>query len=428
MEDVSDSALEKLRGLESSEPESSESLLPGDIALLSERSTPIPADLPKWYHRSRPRFWGFDSKKDDFEIRPPARSSLAKKRRRRRRLRICLIIAVVLLFLGSAAGVTYVSLVGALIRRLSPARPHNGLQHVLENWKEPTAAGPYRFDWRDDFSRDVVPKNCHSHNDYWRDVPLYQALAAGCVGVEADIWLMQDGELRVSHTWRSIRTERTLRNLYLDPLANILTNRNVSVASTEAKEVGVFEVDPNISVILLIDFKDNGEAIWPVLMEQLQPLHEKGWLTYYNGQEVVKGPLTIVGTGETPFERIQQNNTDRIIFYDAPLDDISNPIYTSANSYYASVKMRKAISTLWLNRISRAQQETLQRQINAAAAKGLVSRYWGTPSWPISLRTKIWFTLSEMGVGILNVDELDGATRWDWNWCVVAGLSLCGNR
>jgi hypothetical protein len=34
-----------------------------------------------------------------------------------------------------------------------------------------------------------VPVGCHSHNDYWRRVPLYSALQAGCIGVEADVWL-----------------------------------------------------------------------------------------------------------------------------------------------------------------------------------------------------------------------------------------------
>lgn len=32
-----------------------------------------------------------------------------------------------------------------------------------------------------------------------------------------------------------------------------------------------------------------------------------------------------------------------------------------------------------------------------------------------------------LGVGMLNVDDLVSATRWNWDWCVVAGLVLCGN-
>ena len=34
----------------------------------------------------------------------------------------------------------------------------------------------------------IIPKAFHSHNDYWRPLPFYSALAAGAVSVEADVW------------------------------------------------------------------------------------------------------------------------------------------------------------------------------------------------------------------------------------------------
>ena len=321
----------------------------------------------------------------------------------------------------------YISFVGALIHRLNPPRVVSGLQKIVDNWKEPSSNGAHAFDWRDDFSRDIVPKNCHSHNDYWRSVPLYEALAAGCVSVEADVWLTADQELLVSHSWSSTKTERTLRSLYLDPLTNIFTNRNASIASIEEKETGLFDADPNVSTILLIDFKNDGHKIWPVLLSQLRPLRERGWLTYFNGEKVVQGPLTIVGTGNTPFDLVKENNTNRYVFFDAPLDDISKPEYTTENSYYASVQLRKAIGRLWMNKLKSNQVDIIKTQIKAAADKGLVSRYWDTPSWPISLRDKLWFTLTENDVGMLNVDDLVSATRWNWNWCIVARFNLCGN-
>jgi hypothetical protein len=30
------------------------------------------------------------------------------------------------------------------------------------------------------------------------------------------------------------------------------------------------------------------------------------------------------------------------------------------------------------------------------------------------------------GTGMLNVDALESAGRWDWDFCVVAGFVLCG--
>jgi hypothetical protein len=321
----------------------------------------------------------------------------------------------------------YFSLVATLVHRLNPPEHLSGLQHIVDTWKEPDENGAFGFEWREDFSRGIVPKNCHSHNDYWRSVPLYEALAAGCVGIEADVWLTDDEELLVSHSWETAKQDRTLRSLYLDPLTRIFNKLNVSTASTEDKKIGFFESDPNSSVILLIDFKNDGHDIWPVLLSQLQPLREKGWLTYYNGDELVQGPLTIVGTGNTPFELVQQNSTNRFIFFDAPLLDISNVLYNATNSHYASVQMNKAIGRVMFNKLKGSQVELLRKQIEAATEKGLKSRYWDTPAWPITLRDKVWMKLEELGTGMLNVDDLVSATRWNWNWCTVAGLNLCGN-
>ncbi|KAF2191142.1 hypothetical protein K469DRAFT_556725 [Zopfia rhizophila CBS 207.26] len=380
----------------------------------------------KWYHHGGSKSFKSLISVREWRSRPSKGVDLERRRRRKALVRKLFIVLGVLGCFGIVVAITYVSFVGALISRLEPPKVSSGLQHIVDNWNEPDAAGAYKFEWRDEFSRDIVPKSCHSHNDYWRSVPTYEALAAGCVGIEADIWLTDDNELLVSHAWKSTKRERTLRSLYLDPLTNIFENRNVSTASAENKEVGVFDADPNASVVLLIDFKNDGHKIWPILLSQLQPLREKGWLTYFNGTKVVPGPLTVVGTGNTPFELVQANNTNRYVFFDAPLNDISNPSYTVENSYYASVQMSKAIGRIWFNRLTAGQVDTLKKQIKAAADKGLKSRYWDTPSWPISLRDKVWFTLTENDVGMLNVDDLISATRWNWNWCVIAGFTLCG--
>jgi hypothetical protein len=320
---------------------------------------------------------------------------------------------------------TYVSLVHALITRLSPPTPRSGLQRIASGWREPDSRGPYTFPWPEDFSRDITPVNCHSHNDYWRAVPLYDALAAGCVSIEADVWLQGNGELLVGHSKSALNPFRTLRSLYLDPLANILIHRGVSKTSGSSLKTGVFEKDANSSITLLIDIKTDGHETWLAVLSQLEPMYKSGWLTHFDGKKVVRGPLTVVGTGNTPFDDLIANSTDRYIFFDAPLLDIANASYTTENSYYASTALKPAIGRLWFNTISGKQVDTLKTQIKAAADKGLMSRYWDTPSWPISLRQKVWTTLTDNGVSMLNVDDLVSATRWNWNWCVIAGLPLC---
>lgn len=74
-----------------------------------------------------------------------------------------------------------------------------------------------------DATRDVRPIPCHSHNDYWRRVPLFDAIHWGCTGVEADVWLFDgNDELLVGHSSTSLSPARTLRSLYVDPLVELL--------------------------------------------------------------------------------------------------------------------------------------------------------------------------------------------------------------
>jgi hypothetical protein len=293
----------------------------------------------------------------------------------------------------------------------------------------------------------VIPINCHSHNDYWRRIPLYEALAYGCTGVEADVWLFSD-ELFVGHNTNALAQGRTFRSMYVDPLVDILDRQNLANDFTEttANKNGVFETAPSQTLVLLVDFKNNGTAIFPLVSSQISAFREKGYLSYFNGNETIYGPITIVATGNAPFDLITANSTYRDIFFDAPLDrmyqspdngnadtqleDQSLPVarksgqgtvgvsstshFDSTNSFYASVSFKKSIGFLWFGRITPTQIDLIRGQIKGARERGLKPRYWGTPSWPIGLRNKVWRMLIDEGVEYLNGDDLRGLTRGDW--------------
>ncbi|KAF1957916.1 hypothetical protein CC80DRAFT_491243 [Byssothecium circinans] len=303
-------------------------------------------------------------------------------------------------------------------------------------------------------TRDVTPIHCHSHNDYWRKVPLYEALRWGCTGVEADVWLFDD-ELFVGHNTNELTRERTFRSMYVDPLMRILdlqntVNKNFTT-SGDATKYGVYEVDPMQTLVLLVDFKNNGHDIYPFVSEQLARFRSKGYLSYFDGNTTVPGPITIVATGNAPFDLITANTTYRDIFFDAPLDrmheepslsptivDINAELHRLApptikredgqgsvgtdenshfdltNSYYASVNFGASIGWLWFGRISDAQLKLIRGQIQGAKKRGLKARYWSTPKWPIGLRNKVWKVLVEEGVDYLNGDDLKAMTTMNW--------------
>lgn len=341
--------------------------------------------------------------------------------------------------------------------------------------------------WPTDATADKHPIHCHSHNDYWRKVPLYSAINFGCSSVEVDVWLV-DGELYVGHRRLTLTSKRTLRNLYIDPLLRLLQMQNPSSPfysdanyPSDQNEGfplnGVFDTHPSQTLVLLIDFKSYGPDVWWELQSQLSPLREQGYLTYFNGTDIVERPVTVVGTGEAPFEWLTANKTYREVFFDAPLaaladhsflwpnpnhpqdpskasinrvpapDDASSEIgsnleptiyeereedrkpsvarvwdmtdedhllYNRTNSYYASVSFTGSIGRIWGSRLSQDQLQMIRSQIRGAHRLGLKVRYWGIPQWPIGLRNHIWHILIREGADILSVDDLYGATRTDW--------------
>lgn len=384
-------------------------------------------------------------------------SNCCRRRCRKPRLSRCLLFPVlgcfimlgIIQFIIIACGIV-ISFFSDDLDRLSILR-----------WQHEERLGTNISHWPTDFSRDIIPVGCHSHNDYWRPVPLFSAVKAGCIGVEADVWLFDD-DLYVGHTTSSLTPQRTFRNLYIDPLMRMLEKQNPITElhpTVDQPLQGVFDTDPSQSLVLLIDFKTDGEATWDAVVAQLLPLRDRGYLTYFNGTEVAKGPITVVGTGNTPFNMVVANSTYRDIFFDAPLEkladhddtksvlshepgdripdderviagqstenvgqglsglsgaDIGPGTFNWTNSYYASVSFRQSIGFPWLFRLSEGQMDKIRAQVRGAHRHGLKVRYWELPSWPRSLRNHIWTVLVREGVDILNVDDLQSATREDW--------------
>lgn len=315
-----------------------------------------------------------------------------------------------------------------------------------------------------DFTRDIIPIPCHSHNDYWRRVPLFSALRAGCTGVEADVWLF-DNDLYVGHNTASLTRNRTFQSLYINPLVEILKNQNPETEFYNKTNHGVFDTDPGKSLTLLVDLKTSGAETWPWVLEQLQPLREKGWLSFVENDTLHTRPVTVVGTGNTPFDVLTTNSTYRDAFFDAPLDEMWEPQqvsediknrpkfddslpgerldeegsaeenlptkplgdagqgksgtlptdeYNELNSYYASVSFGKAVGRMWRGRLSPKQMKIIRGQVRGAHRRGLKARYWDLPSWPLGLRNHVWDVLIREGVDMLNVDDLRGASKQVW--------------
>lgn len=324
--------------------------------------------------------------------------------------------------------------------RVSP--PPNDFSRISSLWEEPDDAIPLidYYSGRRKHSK-IAPLPCHSHNDYWRKVPFFEAISYGCASVEADVWLPPPSEplrqefgediinieLQVGHSLDSLTYERTLDSLYLRPLFRMLYER---WSPEDGSTSGIFESSPSTTLVLLIDFKPSEDiyAVWRALQIHLIIFRDYHWLTYWDNEKNkrVTGPLTIVTTGDAPFDEIVASPFNDV-FYDAPLDKLTtDDRYNASNSYYASASLSNLAGKLMLGRsLNDAQTDKVESYTGLAEEKGLVARVWDIPSWPVATRNKIWEQLLGAGVGVLNVDDFGTATKRDWRLCKIAGIELC---
>ena len=188
-----------------------------------------------------------------------------------------------------------------------------------------------------------------------------------------------DGELYVGHSRASLTDERTLASLYINPLLDILSHQNPTTSFHPNGNMtidGVFDTTPEQSLVLLIDFKTPGPELWPHVLSALEPLRARNYLTHQDGDQMIDGPVTVVGTGNTPFELVSSKsaNPHHDIFFDAPLgqmwggeearqaltnssskdrsQSIDQDRYNRSNSYYASASFANAIGYPWQGQLT----------------------------------------------------------------------------
>lgn len=284
-----------------------------------------------------------------------------------------------------------------------------GISHSLQNILDNTD-GSDLYTYPTDLTRGIVPKPIHSHNDYWRDLPFWTALSVGCISIEADVWLY-NGTLYVGHERSALSESRTFESLYINPIMDVLNRENPSSAFVTGRtKNGLYDGYSGRSVYLWVDVKTDGPSTFPVVVQALQPLRDAGYLTVANDSRITSGPITVIGTGNTPLDQIE-GVSPRDYFFDADLAllNTTQVNITSDISPIASTQFSKWVGPVIGGDLNDTQLALIQAQLQTAAARGIKGRYWSTPAWPISTRNAVWTTLLEQGVGLINADDLESA-------------------
>lgn len=278
------------------------------------------------------------------------------------------------------------------------------------------ATTPGHFQYPTQFTQDIVPKPIHSHNDYWRDAPLFRALSFGVASVEADVWLINQ-TLFVGHEKAALTENRTFASLYVDPLTQILAAMNPQDSFTvnQSSPNGVFDTASDIPLQLLVDIKTDGVETLPAVLKALEPLRSAGYLTTFANGTLTQSVITVVGTGNSPLAQVKALEP-RDYFFDAPLDQLNdsslNTTWDATLSPLASTDYEVVVGWSGIGDISEAQRNNLTTLVNDAHSRGIKARLWDTPGWPISARDNVWRALMDNGIDWLNADDLEAASQF----------------
>ncbi len=223
----------------------------------------------------------------------------------------------------------------------------------------------------------------HSHNDYWRARPLWDALECGFCSVEVDIFLHDDA-LKVGHEWRELRAERTLQSLYLEPLRH----------RARQYRGAIYPDAPSFQ--LLIDLKTDWQATYPALRKVLEQYADL--ITHYEGSRVHRRAVEVVLSGNRPPVSVLKRERIRFASYDGRLSEIE--------AGYSPALM-PLVSDNWLAHFRwngrgdcpQIEVDQLKRIVQQVHSKGYKLRFWNTADLPA-----VWQLLWHSEVDFIGTD------------------------
>ena len=237
----------------------------------------------------------------------------------------------------------------------------------------------------DDRPAAVVPlRHAHAHNDYEHARPLFDALDCGFCSVEADVFL-RDGRLLVGHTSSSLKPDRTLERLYLDPLRE----------RARANRGRIFPDGPGF--FLLIDVKTEAKPTYAALDKVLAGYPDL-FTVVRNGKPEEKA-VTVVVSGNCDRAAITAQET-RFASIDGRPGDLDS---TEPAHLVPWVSARWGSLFRWQGEgpMPEAERTKLKEIVVKAHKHGRLVRFWATPEKP-----EFWKELRAAEVDLINTDKL----------------------
>jgi hypothetical protein len=235
----------------------------------------------------------------------------------------------------------------------------------------------------------------HAHNDYRHHRPLLGALNQGFTSVEVDVWpgTGPGGDrLLVGHDEKDLERWRTLRGLYLEPLAR------------RVEEYGRVQPGVDRPFQLLIEIKSDPERSWELLEAELADY--QFMLTRFEAGNIHPGAVTVVISGKPPRDALAKADV-RYAACDGTFGAIGNPDQPAALVPLCSENWTWKFSWNGTGQMPAAERELLREWVAKAHAEGRTVRFWGVPgSHSAKIRKAFWEEMRAAEVDYLGTDDL----------------------
>ena len=237
------------------------------------------------------------------------------------------------------------------------------------------------------------PVILHSHNDYERIAPFWEAYSQHCGSIEADVF-WQDEQLLVGHEIAHLTPERSFRAMYVDPIVTLFRQNG-----------GQMWKDCDDPLILMVELKSSTE---PTLSEVIKLLGE------YPDVFCSDKGVQVVITGNTPDYK-DFASYPHWVYFDGDLRSDLVLGYTPdqlARVGMFSTNFRNFAKT-WngKGRMTDGDLAATNAAIAAAHAAGKPIRFWNAPEG-----TSAYFTFWKLGVDIINTDKPAVASLFFDDW------------
>lgn len=219
-----------------------------------------------------------------------------------------------------------------------------------------------------------------AHNDYVRQQPFFTAYLLGAGYIEADVFL-HDGRLMVAHEEHEISSDRTLEELYLEPLLEVVNRFGGRVYDAAEKER---------VLTLMIDLKSEGTPTLDsivALLDRYRPL-------------IASPTLRFLISGNVPDPRTWDRYPPYLAFDGRP--GIRYTRRQLQRVGMISTSFPRHVQWDGKQSLTSEQKRTMLALLNDAHSKGKPLRFWATPDFP-----EAWRTLMDMKMDVIVTDKVE---------------------